>query len=152
MKRLLTYFFVLVLVFSTTGCIFMPIINGFREMGATADSRRELLQKKIRAFNLAIKDSDMSLAMACIDRDDEEFRERVRNEIRKSKSKEKIVDAEIEYVEFDDDTYKADVEVRIKYYNVPFFVVNEKIEKTKWEFYSREWWLKSRESSFPDDE
>lgn len=152
MKRLLTYILVLALMLSTSGCILMPFINGFREIGATADSRRELLQKRIKAYNLAMRGGDMTLAVSCVEKDNQELREEIKAEIRKSKSKEKVVDNEIEYVEFDDDVYKADIEVKIRYYNVPFYVVNEKIEKTKWEFHSSEWWLKSREISFPEEE
>ncbi|MGI6524882.1 MAG: hypothetical protein ACOX2O_06265 [Bdellovibrionota bacterium] len=142
----------LLLMFGVSGCVLVPFISGFRELGATADSRQELLNKTIKNFQVAIKSSNITAALSFIDKDNKELREAIRDEMRRTKDKEKIVDSRLDFVEYDDDSYHADVEIRTKFFKVPYYVVMERLEKEKWEFFVRKGWqLTSRTSELMKD-
>ena len=144
----------LAISFVMAGCLFVPIISGFRDMGATADARQEMLKKAVKAFHDAVRSSNMTVAMSFIDKEkNPELREAIRNEMRRLRDKEKVVDSKLDFVEYDDDSYTADVEVRSKFFVVPYYVVNEKLETEKWEFETigSKWILVSRKSELMQD-
>lgn len=146
MMKFLPKFVLVLLLIQLPACFLVPIINGFQEVGATASARRDLLKKTVEAFHNSIKACDMTSTMQYISKEDTELREALRSELRRNKEKFKIVSSTIDFVEFDDDAYKVDVEIRTKYFLVPYYVVNERLETEKWEFVSMgtKWQLKSR--------
>lgn len=146
MKKFLPKCLLVFILLSLSGCFLVPIINGFQEVGATASARRDLLKKTVEAFHNAIKSCDMTSAMTYISKEDNVLRDQVRSELRRNKEKQKIVTSSIDFVEFDDDAYFVDVEIRTKYFIVPYYVVNERLETEQWQFVSMgtKWQLKSR--------
>jgi len=154
MRSLLRLCLLVFLLVSTSSCVLMPIINGFNEMGATSSSRQELFKTAVKAFNNAMQSGDMTTAIAFIDKENIELRTQVKTELRRNKRKEKIVNSEIDFVEFDDSSYKAEVEIRTKFYIIPYYIVNERLEIEEWEFSTlneKKWHLISRKIEKIDD-
>ena len=146
MIKILSRLFLFLLLLQLPACFLVPIISGIQEVGATASGRRELLKKTVEAFHNSIKSCDMTSAMTFIEKEDTELRESIRGELRRNKDKFKIVPSSIDFVEFDDEAYSVDVEIRTKYFLVPYYVVNERLETEHWQFVSigTKWQLKSR--------
>ena len=66
--------------------------------------------------------------------DDEDDRRQDRGD------KVRLVDARIERIDFSSDAYKAGVEVQIRYYEVPFYVVRSRHETEQWAFSLSDGW------------
>lgn len=133
MKQYLRLFLLLVVVQSLSGCFLAPAIDSFKKLGVTAADREKLLAERIRAFNDALSaggpgDAEQLLVP--------EKRTELAREIRKLRKSERVVDTKIEAVGFEDDSYKAKVEVTVRAYKVPFYIVNERIEEQEWQFVS----------------
>jgi len=47
---------------------------------------------------------------------------------------ERVVESEIESIEFSPDAYAAIVNSRVRYYRVPYYVVEERQENQEWSF------------------
>ena len=77
-----------------------------------------------------------------------EERDRLREGIREHRmKKERIVESKVEDVIFDDDARTADVEMTIRYYRTPVYIVKDRLEVQKWSFVGvgTGWLLSERE-------
>lgn len=131
--RKFTYLISLLAVaFVFSGCaIVTPFIQTYKEMGVSSSDRRQLLKKQVNAFNRALYWGDPEEAIAYAK---EESREDLKSILRKRRRKEKIVETNIEFTDMQDDAYTAEVEVMVRYYQVPYYIVKDRIEKQTWEF------------------
>lgn len=136
----------LLLALSLNGCI-VPIISGFRQMGLTANSREELLQNDLQVFHAGMQRNEMQTVLNYIGDDaDAGLRDQVRDELRSAKRKEKMVEAGIDFVDYSDESRRATVEMRIKYYKIPYYVIKERLETEEWAWHTSDGWkLASRE-------
>ncbi len=125
--------FILLLVVSVfSGCaIVTPFVATYKEMGVSAADRERLLREKVEAFNRAVYWGRPEEAVALAK---DESKQELKRLLRSRRRKEKIVETKLDFVDMLDDAYKADVEVLVRYYKVPYYVVTDRIEKQSWEF------------------
>ena len=128
-----------VLATQLVGCVaFAPLIKTYSEIGVSREDRVRLLESNVNEFHDAVYwgRSQTALSLA-----KEESRNELRQLIRSiRKSKQKIVESKIEFVDFDEDAYEAEVEVLVKYYEEPYYIVRDRTEKQKWEFETASGW------------
>ena len=140
------WFGLALLFLALTGCqILVPVIDGFKQMGVTEGDRKNLLKPQVQGFQGAIGGGDLDGALSYLHSDAPQLRQAVIDEIRRTKHKEKVVDSQIDMVIYADDANRADVEVLVKYFRVPYYVVNRRVEMGEWEFSLNDGWkLKAR--------
>lgn len=126
--------------FVQQGCFLAPAIDSFNKLGVTESDRKALLGERIHRFRDALYWGEPGEAIAFVLPQSRQMLEPAFRRIRKE---EKIVDSRLESVEFLENGYKADVEMIVKYYRVPYYVVNERTEKQVWEFNMSDGWLLS---------
>ena len=130
------YLFLIVVVTfalsSLQGCVaLVPIVKSYSEIGVTEGDRMALLEEKVDTFNDAMYWGKMQRALEMSDKTNHDS---LRRELRRRKKEERVVETEIEFVDFSEEAYKANVDVLVKYFKVPFYVVNERLERQEWEF------------------
>ncbi len=143
LKFLFRSIVLVLLVASLQGCVLAPLIQSYKQIGVSESDRQRLLQDSVNNFQRALYWGQAGEAIALTE---DGSQEELRRLIRDSRKSEKIVESKVDFVEYGQDSMDADVEVVVKYYKVPFYVVNERIERQKWNFsYSSGWRYVSRE-------
>lgn len=131
-------------------CILAPFIDSFSQAGVTKNDRMRLLGEEVQRFNEALYwgRPDEALRFARAD-----ARATLQPGIRKLAKEEKVVDAKVEYVDFAEDAYSAEVNMVVRSYKVPVYIVQNRNEKQKWDFSLTDGWkLVSREEVPVDDQ
>lgn len=122
----------LFLIASISGCAAVaPFVQTYNEIGVSSGDRQALLDGAVKDFNSALYWGNMSQAVAL---STEQGQPSLKQEMRRRKKEERVVESQVELVDFDESSHNADVEVLVKFYKVPFYVVNERIERQKWTF------------------
>lgn len=125
------------------GCFLAPAIDSFNKLGVTESDRQALLAERLKNFSDALYWGQPGEALAFVAA---QSRAELEPELRRIQKQEKIVESKIEGVGFSESGYKAKVDVVVRYFRVPFYVVNERAETQNWEFgLSGGWQLVSRE-------
>ncbi len=133
----------IILPLALNACVLAPFIQSFKEIGVTEADRIVLFEKTMKDFEVAWQAGRLSRVLRYAD---ESNRDSLSQLLRKSKKNEKVVDITVDDVAFNEDAREADAEVIVKYYEVPYYVVNERIEMEKWIFtVNTGWRLKSKE-------
>lgn len=130
----------LVVLCALSGCILTPIISSMREMGVSKSARVELLQRGVRDFHLALQMNDPIKASAYLSREEEQLVQDLMTEMRRRKREERVVDSDVDFIDIAEDGYTANVEVSVQYFQVPYYVVNTRTERERWEFSTRKGW------------
>ena len=127
-----------------SGCgLIAPLVGSVHSIGVTEGDRQGLLPEELKSFNTALYWGTPQQALSHVL---PEGRQTVSEQLRKSRSEERVVDSKVEYVDFADDAYTAKVDVTFKYYKVPFYIVTERKELQTWKFSMNGGWkLESRE-------
>lgn len=131
MKRIALVSTLILVILTLPGCLLLPIIEGMHQMGVTSSDRQALLSRDMKLFQDALYWGSHDQAMAYTA---ESSREDVGNKLRAMRKSEKIVESQVESVNFSDESYTASVSVAVKYYSVPYYVVNERSEEQVWRF------------------
>lgn len=126
----------LVCAVSFSGCVLAPAIDSFRRAGVMEDDRRALLPKRVQRFYEALYWGKPTEALSFVT---DEGREQVRRAL-KQRKEERVVESELADVRFQNEAYEAHVEVVIRYYKVPYYVVEERREKQLWKFGLADGW------------
>lgn len=129
--------FSLLLLCTLSGCFLAPIIEGVSEMGATPSDREKLLAKDIKKFNEALYWGNPGRALAYTD---DVARMTVSDQIKARRDTERIVESKVSNMEFEPSSYKANVEIQVKYYKIPYYLVTERTEVQDWEFFVGSGW------------
>ena len=143
MRRL---FFLVILVLvgtNLTGCFLAPAISSMKEAGLTEADRMTRLSKDIKIFQDALYWGDQNTALAYVLPDNFESFQQT---IRASKKNERIVESKVESANFTEDAYAATVEITVRSYRVPYYVVQDRLERQQWKFTLADGWkIASRE-------
>lgn len=131
MKRqtVLSYILLIIGALLISSC---GIIRSLDDIVTTSSGREGKLATTTRVFNELLfwnKVDDASAFVA------PEFRRTFAREFAQKVGKEKIVDQNVIGVEFYDNTNKADVEVVVRYFEIPSYVVNTRHEKQVWKYF-----------------
>ena len=126
MKKILL---ALVLAISLSGCLLVPFINAYNEMGWSPESRKELLSKSLKRYSNSLSSQNIQDLANFITADK-------RYELARGfvDPNTKMVDGRINFIDFDSDAKKANIDFVVRYYQIPFYVVKERTEKLTWEF------------------
>lgn len=94
-------------------------------------SRNDLLQERVKLWGRALywRDVEASLAMV-----DPLKRTVMAPELQRRKKDEKVVDVEVENMELVDGISKAKVALRVRYYRVPAFTVEDRVDHLQWAY------------------
>ncbi len=139
MNRVIILFFVLNFC---SGCILVPFIDSYKSIGVQRGDRERLLQEELVQFNRARFWGEKSQALQFTK---PESRKEIQKLLRSQKD-ERIVESEVEFIDFIDEGYEANVSTMVKYYRVPYYVVEDRIENQGWAFtHASGWKLQSIE-------
>ncbi|MCB0321032.1 MAG: hypothetical protein KDD60_08910 [Bdellovibrionales bacterium] len=122
---------------SFSGCaIFVPVIDSYKSIGVQRSDRERLLNKELVAFNQARFWGPKGNTLQYVD---EKAQEVMIDYLREQKE-EKIVESQVDFVTFQEDAYEAKVSARVKFYRVPYYVVEEREESQSWVFSLSDGW------------
>ncbi|MCI5064746.1 hypothetical protein MRY87_03360, partial [bacterium] len=116
---------------SLPGCILVPFINSAKQSGLMREDRERLLQEEVTKFHRVRFWGKPMQALAFASR---EGRGEVEDFLRAHSKNEKVVESEVELIDYAEDAYEAIVSARVKYYRIPYYIVEERIEKQDWTF------------------
>lgn len=115
-----------------SGCVAVATVaNSFRDLGMTPADRRALFEERSVAFHNFVIWGATTPAARMVHSD---ARGRLSEKLKKMKKEEKIFEIKNEFVEFDDNAWRADAEVTVRYYRIPMYVVQERQEREIWEY------------------
>ena len=134
MRKLILVVFISV---SLSGCFLAPAIDAVGNVGITKNDRTRLLPKSVKKFHEALYWRKQNEALTYTT---EESRELFAQEFRQALKKERIVESKVEAMDFSEDGREATVEVMVKYYVEPYYMVNERLEHQDWEFNISDGW------------
>ncbi len=120
-----------------SGCLVVPFIQAFRETGATPADRRALLEPETKKFSDALMLGKRMKALSVVV---PESREEIGSQIKELGEAERVVEAKIDDIQWDDDARKATVYMKIRYYKVPYYIVETRMDEQHWEFSMGEGW------------
>ncbi len=137
--RILKVLLLLTFLFFLNSCVALaPVMETYRQMGVSEADRMQLLEQRVREFHDSIYWGRPHTALQL---SDESARPDLRRRVRDRRRKEKLVDSKVDFVEFDDDAYEAKVDVLIRFYRVPNYVVKERVETQDWRFSTVSGWM-----------
>lgn len=122
------------LLLSLGGCS-QATYNNVEQVFASEDEQRKSVGKMVDDFHQALYWGDASAATLYVVpeiRDDFHFQTSQRKE------KERVIEAEVRKISLDQENDVANVDVFIKYFRVPNYVVKTRHEKQVWEYRSGE--------------
>ena len=136
-RNLSPFFGLILLVSFLSGCILAPAIESFKRAGVTEGDRQRILSENVEKFDQARFWGQSQKALAYCTPEGQPILAKI---LRKSKSEEKIVDTSIDNIEFLDSSYKAVVDVKVRSYKIPVYVVGDRIERQTWVFSMSDGW------------
>jgi len=125
------------LVVSASGCILVPFVQAFKEVGATEGDRMALLPEQIKKFNSAVVFGNRMEAMQYVSTDSQE---KIASGLKDNTEEERIVDSKVNNVVWADSARQATVEIKVKYFKVPVYIVTTRVEEQRWAFSVGEGW------------
>ena len=130
-------------LFFLSGCFLAPFIESFKSAGATQSDREALLPRDLKRFTEALSWGNAEPVMALVD---DSARKEIQEQLNEKSETERVVESKVTAVTYDEDSYKASVAVKVKYYRIPYYVVQERKEKLEWKFsLGTGWKLTSRQ-------
>lgn len=121
----------IVLCCGMSGCILAPFIQAFSDAGVTEGDRQRLLSQSLRGYMEALRWSDTNAAAKYME---PQLHQALFQEARRKRGKERVVEGVVEEVIFSSNGYEADVEILLRTYEIPVFVVKDRVEKHRWNF------------------
>lgn len=135
--------FLVLLLASFSGCLLIPAIQGFSDLGVTEGDRSRLLSEQLQEFHEALYWGSAQQALRYVV---PESREKLSRDLQRVGKEERIVDSKVDFVTFSPNAFEADVNITVRYYRVPYYVITERLEKQGWLFkVPGGWMLESRE-------
>lgn len=131
----------MVLVTSLSGCVLVPFIQAFKEVGATEGDRMTLLNEEVKKFNAAVVWGNHTEAASYIA---PESQLKLSSQFKDATEEERIVDSKVTDVVWADSARDATVKVKTKFYRVPVYVVNTRVEEQHWLWSGGAWKLVDR--------
>lgn len=111
-----------------SGCIDFGALN---TVAASPAKKAELLQKTVDDFNQDLYWGSVELASLQVD---PKIRSEFQRTYRKRREKERLVDVEVENVDYAASGNEATITIRVQYYKIPSYVVETRKEQQIWEF------------------
>ncbi len=128
---------VLVVAVQCSGCVLVPFVNAFKQTGVAEGDRMALLAPEVKKFSDGISWGNKSVALGVVA---DGSREAIAQQLRGLGEEERVWECKVDDVAWSENSYKAKVSVKVKYYKVPFYVVKTRIEEQHWEFSLAQGW------------
>lgn len=130
---------------SFSGCVILaPFIQAWKNVGATPGDRMTLMGQRLKRFGEALYWGKGEAVLYL----DKEASSEVRKSLTLQREDLRIVESKIKSIEYENDTYTANVEFTVKYFRIPFYIVTDTVEKQVWTFHIGDnWYLQKRELS-----
>lgn len=127
---------------SVNACVLLPVIEAVKKSGATESDRMALLSQDIKQFTDYLSWADKVGASQFVA---DEARAEIMKQYSDIGQSERIIESQLNDVRWEDSAHVAKVALRVKYFKVPFYVVNIRTENQEWVFaMSTGWKLKER--------
>ena len=129
---------------SLSGCSLISVLD---LATAGRESKQKALGERVTKFHRELYWASDAQFMAYIE---DSKRPELGRQLRQNKELEKLVDLEVRELNLHaDDSDKADVEVKVRYYKKASLTVSERFERETWEYYRFRggWFLVTREVS-----
>jgi hypothetical protein len=120
-----------------------PFIGSFKQAGVTQSDREALLPREVKRFNDALFWGNSGPIMAMVD---EAAREEIGNQVAEAADVERVVESKVLKVNYANDAYEADVKLKVRFYRVPFYIVQDRVEHQRWKFSFHDGWQISARS------
>ena len=130
---------------SLGGCVILaPFIQAWKNVGATPGDRMALLGQRLKRFGEALYWGKGEAVLYI----DSEASSDVRKSLTMQREDIRVVESKVKNIEYENDTFTANVEFQVKFYRIPFYIVTDTIEKQVWKFHIGDnWYLQERELS-----
>lgn len=124
------------------GCVLVPFIDAFKKTGVAESDRQAMLGSDVKKFTDALVWGSQMDALSMVQ---PEAQSEIAKQISTLGEGLKVVDAKVNNAVFTNDAYEAEVNLTLRFYESPYFVVKNQKESQKWVFsLSDGWKLKSR--------
>ncbi|HMO02416.1 MAG TPA: hypothetical protein PKD37_05805 [Oligoflexia bacterium] len=126
----------IIMVFS--GCFLAPTISAVKELGLSPADRQAALQKQLKEFNdLRYWGNKTTLSGLVLP----EEKNRLLPNLIVSSETRRLLEGKVDFLDFSPDSRQAFVRAKIKYYDVPVFIVQDRYETQEWVFSLSDGWL-----------
>lgn len=137
-KKIFVFATLLISAQLVSSCALVPFINSYKKMGVTVNDRKALLEEHARKFNKAYASNRFTVASRYVA---DEYRRNFMSDLRNRKRKEKLVDSKVDFIDISEDARECTIDVVMRYYKVPYYVVHDRLYQQKWKFESGAWKL-----------
>lgn len=120
-----------------SGCILAHLREATKELGVTPNDRKSLINKEVKDLHYALQEGHLMRALRNVD---EDYRYEMKDNFKATVDGEKIVDFKIEYIDFSGDAYNAEVELKVRYYKIPTYIVETRLERELWVYNTPSGW------------
>lgn len=131
-----------------SSCVLAPLFDSVHKAGMTESDRMALLPTAVKRFHEGLMWGDPALSLSFVE---SEGFDKIKTELRNSARKEKVVESSVIGVDFRESAFYADVEVGVKRYEVPYYIVRERREKQVWHFNLTDGWKLQTREALKDD-
>lgn len=139
---MLKYILIVVCSLCISSCILAPFIGSVKDAGLMKGDREALLTKDIKHFGDALYWGDMQQALTFVA---PEVRSTLGKELNAVKG-DRVIESSIGAVEFNSRATEAKVDLNVRYYKIPVYLVKTRTEKQTWVFDMLDGWkLEARE-------
>lgn len=121
----------------TSGCVLVPFIQAFKDVGVTEGDRMALLNERVKKFNAAVVWGNRAEAVSYVA---DASQLKLSPQFKDSSEEERVFDSKVSNVTWEDSARAATVEVKTKFYKIPVYVVTTRVEEQKWEFEAGDGW------------
>ncbi len=123
----------LLILFTTfaSSCVLVPVIDSIKKVGLTSGDRKELLPQSVKKFHDLIQWGNINDALLYVDSDNSS---EIYDYLQAKIENEKIVESKVKGIKYEDGAFQAIVEIKIRAYKVPVYIVVDKIERQTWKF------------------
>ena len=118
--------------FFMSGCLIVGPLQELSDVFASDRDKIVMFTDTVNAYRRAIHGRKIHNASAYVS--DDALSDFMALHSNKRK-KEKLVDYEIQDVQFADGNSEATVEVEVRYYKVPHFMIKTRVERERWEYH-----------------
>jgi len=129
---------ILITLFTLCGCpLIAGTIDSVGKLGITEQDRQKLLPDSVKKFYEACYWGNSTAASRFII---DSERERLKDFLKVSPDKIRFVESRIEDILFAPDARSATVTSKVKYFEVPYYIVRDRMDTQDWEFTMSDGW------------
>lgn len=130
-----------------SGCILAPAIKGVQDAGFRSSDRQMKLGETLKEFKEGLYWGHLPKVLAYTDTQAQESVQKAFSRVGRS---ERITEVSVDNTSFDEDGYKAQVAMVVRYFRVPEYLVQERVDTQNWEYSFSEGW-KMKEFTFGEE-